>query len=441
MIRPTLIGLALLAGLAFGTGAAVAQDSGPLIQLLVRKGIISDQEAEELRAELLQEFATAPAGKLNLSSGLTEFRLSGDARVRYESRRGELPSNDRMSRDRFRYRLRAGISGRVLNDWAFGLRLETSTGSRSSNVTMGDDAGPFAKNSDTVNVGQIYAQWLPNPNFSLIAGRMPNPLVTSSMMWDGDINPEGIAEKFTRRMGEYEFSANLGQFLYSAASTQNPFGPGKTDDLFLFAWQGGLRRYTGEGVTKFFQINPTLYHYVSNNRNNPAAFRGSFTPANTAAVNNLFIFDVPLEYDWVTAGGIPLRAFADVAVNLDGDDRARKFGRPDLDSEDLAWQVGFQYNRAVNPREWDFRVFYQSVGAFALDPNLVDSDLFDSRTNMQGLVVSGNYALGSATLLTVTAASGERVKDSIIAPGAGDIGSNNLLDDFWLLQVDLNLRY
>jgi len=421
-------------------GSALAQDSGPLIDLLIKKGVLNDQEAEDLRAELVKDFATSSAGKLNLSSALTELKIAGDARVRFESRGGQLPSGDNSERDRFRYRFRAGLSGKVLNNWAWGFRLETATGSRSSNVTMGDDAGPFAKNSDTVNIGQIWAQWTPTSELTFTAGRMPNPLVTTAMVWDADINPEGFAESFKRRVDKFEYSVTAAQFLYSAAGTQNTFGAAaNVQDLFLFAWQGGLKYYQ-EGATTFFQVNPTVYHYVRNNKYNPAAFKGTFTPTSAAAVNNLFVVDVPVEYNWVS-NGVPLRAFGDFAVNLEGDDRATKWGRADLDSENTAWQVGIQYGKAANKGEWDVKALYQSVGAFALDPNLVDSDIFDSRTNMRGWVVSGNYALGAATMFTLTLGNGERKEDSIIAPGAGDIGSNNALDKYWLLQADIVVKF
>ena len=43
-------------------GAAFAQDSGPLIEVLLRKGLINDTEAEDLRAELVKDFvANTPA--------------------------------------------------------------------------------------------------------------------------------------------------------------------------------------------------------------------------------------------------------------------------------------------------------------------------------------------------------------------------------------------
>ena len=388
-----------------------------------------------------------PAGKLNLSSSLTELKIAGDVRIRYEGRGGELPNGDDLSRDRFRYRFRTGLTGKLLNNWGFGVRLETGGGNRSSNVTMGDDAGPFAKTSDGVFIGQIYGIWTPTPEWTFTAGRMANPLVTSSMVWDGDINPEGFAEQYRTRRGNSEFSATFGQFLYSTSGTQNPFPAitsaniAGTEDLFLTAWQVGYKNYI-KGATTFFQIAPVLYTDLGHDqRANPAAFNAVMTAANAAPVNNLFVLEVPLEYNWVTQSGVAVRAFADVAINFDADRRALKYGRPDLDGEDKAYHVGIQYGKASLAGEWDARLIYQSVGAFALDTNLIDSDLFDSKTNMQGFIVGGNYALGAATQLSLTYAAGERKNDTAIASGAGDVGSNNALEKFWLMQVDLNVKF
>jgi hypothetical protein len=440
--------LLALAGALLCAGAAYAQDSGPLIDILVRKGLLNDQEAEELRAELVKDFAAnTAAGKLNLSSSLTEFRISGDARIRYEGRGGELPDGSDLHRDRFRYRLRASLTGKLLNNWSFGTRLESSGSSRSTNVTMADDGGPYAKTNDPLYIGQLYINWAPTAEWNFTFGRMAMPLVTTSMVWDGDINPEGIAEQFRTRRGNDEFFVTLAQFLYSTSGTQNPFATvtpsniAGTKDLFLTAWQGGYKRYIS-GATTFFQIAPVVYaYYNTDQRANPAAFNSVMTATNPAPINNLFILEVPFEYNWVAGNGVPLRAFADIAVNMDGDKRATKFGRPDLDGENKAYHVGFQYGKATLPGEWDARIIYQSVGAFALDVNLVDSDLFDSKTNMKGLILGGNYALGAATQLSLTYANAKRKNDSVIAPGAGDVGSNNALDKYWLLQVDLNVKF
>src|SRR5438045_8580514 len=82
------------AAFIFGGGgvAARAQDAGALLDLLGRKRIITDQEAEEVRAELTKEAATTSAGKWKLSAPITELELYGDARLRYEYRGGETGS-------------------------------------------------------------------------------------------------------------------------------------------------------------------------------------------------------------------------------------------------------------------------------------------------------------------------------------------------------------
>ena len=61
--------LGFTASLFISSAALLAQDSGPLIDLLVKKGVVSDQEAEVLRVELQKDFAVySSAGILNLIS-------------------------------------------------------------------------------------------------------------------------------------------------------------------------------------------------------------------------------------------------------------------------------------------------------------------------------------------------------------------------------------
>jgi len=90
----------------------------------------------------------ASAEKWKLSPWITELELFGDLRLRYEYRGGRLPDhfqlgqdnqNDWQERERERYRLRIGLRGTVLDDWFFGVRLETSANARSTNVTYGAD--------------------------------------------------------------------------------------------------------------------------------------------------------------------------------------------------------------------------------------------------------------------------------------------------------------
>src|SRR5207244_9173498 len=139
-----------------------------------------------------KDAAATSAGKLKLSTPITEVELYGDMRVRYEARQGETgaPStldrpNDTLRRSRERYRLRLGLRGTLADDWFFGLRLETSTNSRSTNVTFGDETsgGPFAKNSDGIFVGQAYLGYKGFKDITLTVGKMANPFITTLMLW------------------------------------------------------------------------------------------------------------------------------------------------------------------------------------------------------------------------------------------------------------------
>mgnify|MGYP003694680145 CR=1 FL=1 len=86
MKKLTLAAAALC--VALGGTVARAQDAGALLDLLVKKRLISDQEAEEVRTELVKESASTAAGKWKLSAPITEIELYGDVRLRYEYRGG-----------------------------------------------------------------------------------------------------------------------------------------------------------------------------------------------------------------------------------------------------------------------------------------------------------------------------------------------------------------
>jgi hypothetical protein len=86
------------------------------------------------------------------------------------------------------------------------------------------------------------------------------------------------------------------------------------------------------------------------------------------------------------------------------------------------------------------KALYQDTGLFALDPNLVDSDLFDSRVNTKGFVVGLNYLLSDAVTLTLTYANGKTKNPSAISAGSGDIGISTL-KGFDLLQFDVVAKF
>lgn len=433
MLKPHLKRLALVAGTLLAAIPAFAADKDTqLLDLLVKKGIVTGQEADDLKGELAKEAKAAADKKSN------ELRISGDLRVRYEFRSGQNLAGDNIDRNRFRYRLRPSFTGNLGSQWFYGFRLEGGSGARSSNGTMADDGGPWAKGNDGLYIGQVYLGYKATKELTLIAGRMPNPFVTTSLVWDGDINPEGLAEKFSRKVGDLTYFANFGQFLYDSGNAQNNLAPAASkNDQYMLGWQGGITTKLDKNNT--LTVAPAIYNYVNNNRQ-AKTFVGSFTASNQTAINNLFVLDVPVTLTTTLPNAAPFSVFGDFAYNFDGKDRAAKYGRADLDSEVWAWQLGAQYGKAKKQGEWDAKLFYQQTGLFALDTNLVDSDLFDSRTNVEGLVFGANYQLSDAVVFSLTYANGKTKDKSAISAGSGDL-SLPTMKSFNLLQLDIVAKF
>ena len=497
MKKLTLAAAALC--VALGGTAARAQDSGALLDLLVKKRLITDQEAEEVRTELVKESASTSAGKWKLSTPITEIELYGDARLRYEYRGGRLPSsfqfgqdnqNDWYERHRERYRLRVGLRGTLADDWFFGLRLETSSSPRSTNVTFGADAsnGPFAKNDDGIFVGQAYFGYTGFPDFKFTGGRMPQPLITTSMVWDDDINPEGLAEQykhtFTFNLGggggeavqsygkggygkdgkgvvaapasepfklKLDVFANFAQFVYDDENPENPIGPNPTvgsdngsqtgqkiptTDAFMLAWQVGARLTFPNNV--YVQLAPTLYNYTGNGDTFNIHFNGD-PGGNQTGINSLLVFDMPGEIGW-KLWDLPMRVFGDFAVNFDADDRAAAAGHAGSGGSRYAWELGLGVGQLKAKSDWEVRAWWQHTEQFSLDPNLVDSDIFDSRVNIQGIAVKAGYMLADAISLNLTYTYGWRTNGNFGTGGTGDIPINPV-DQYQLFQADLNVKF
>jgi hypothetical protein len=469
---------------AFTGIAARAQEAGALLDLLVRKRIVTDQEAEEVRAELSKEAASTAAGKWKLSTPINEIELYGDARLRYEYRGGRTGSNDPTNpndwyeRHRERYRVRVGLRGTLLDDWSFGIRLETSTSNRSTNVTFGGDSsnGPFSKNDDGIFVGQAYIAYKGFPDLTLIGGRMPQPLVTTPMLWDDDINPEGLAQQwkhtFTFDIGggaaaapsyskegyskdgkgvvaapaaepfklKLDVFANFAQFVYDDTNPENPIGPTPTNpdhELFLLAWQVGARLTFPNNV--YIQLAPTLYNYTGSGDNFNVPFQGDSNSTNQNGINNLLVFDMPVEIGW-KLWELPMRIFGDFAVNFDADDRAARAGHPGSGGQRYAYEAGLAIGQLKAKSDWEIRGWWQHTEQFALDPNLVDSDIFDSRVNMQGVGVKAGYAVADAIIFNLTWAYGWRSNGNFGTGGIGDIPINPL-DQYQIFQADLNVKF
>jgi hypothetical protein len=215
----------------------------------------------------------------------------------------------------------------------------------------------------------------------------------------------------------------------------------------MFGWQLGAKfNFT---KTTYLQLAPTLYNYSGAGDTFNAFYSGDpdrlagnplvRTARNQTGIDNLLIVDIPAEFGW-TWGEIPFRIFGDLAVNLDGEDRAIAAGHPEAEDERYAYQIGLGIGKIKAKHDWELKAWYQHTEQYSLDPNLVDSDFFDSRVNMEGFVVQAGYALSDAVIFNLSYGYGDQANSTLGTGGVGDIALNPLRK-YQIFQADLNVKF
>ncbi len=484
----------MLASVALA-GTATAQTTDPLLNALIKKGVLTEKEAKEVQTEVKDASESPSAPKyLLVNSALKNVELFGDVRLRYEYRTAQtastLSNGDSLARDRFRYALRFGIRGEAFDDFYYGIRLETSANPRSTWVTFGGEkisattavatsaasAGPSGKNDDTIGVGLAYAGWRPTDWLDVTLGKMMNPLYTTSMTWDPDITPEGAAEHFKFKRGDLELFANFGQFVYQDLDYDNPIGAGNNQsDTFLLAWQLGAKYDFSKDVSA--KIGPALYNYTSHGQNSGfnAAFvgqgstgglnyTGASNPnfaANQTGINDLLILDIPAQIDF-KVGKFNARVFGDFAINLDGGARARAALLHENDTAGIqpitggaqtgqtkAYMGGFAIGNVdlvngAHPKKnsWEFRSYWQHIEQYSLDVNLTDSDFMEGRGNLEGVFAAVAYCPANNVITTVRYGYADRIDKNLGTGGSNlDLPTINPATKYQLLQLDLAFKF
>jgi hypothetical protein len=508
--------------LAMAATAAAQVTTDALLDKLVEKGILKQEEAQQLKSEAATN-TTVDGLKFKVHGAIKSMELYGDIRMRYEYRSAQLDPavGGYDTADRWRYAVRFGVRGDLADDFYYGLRLETSQNERSTWNTLGSVgtspySGPFSKSSYSLYVGLAYLGWRPTSWLDVSIGRVPQPLYTTPMVWDSDYTPEGAVEKVKYTYGPVDFFATFGQYVYQDNTPTTDYGVqgGANSALYLgqFSDQNAYLVAIQVGATYHVDTNlsvkvaPVFYTYLGHGNGNASAVQGgnpslntstggfygpfvgqgyngsgfTFEPGNNipsgavpgegsaaaisynqTGINNLSILEFPMEVDF-KIGRLGARVFGDFSINLEGDDRARAAYHAVGGAAPLAFPGGLQLNQdqalqfglavgnnmdltygsAPKKGTWEARAYWQHVEQYALDPNLLDSDFFEGRGNLQGLYAAFAYSLSDAMIGTVRYGVAERINNQLGTGGYnGDLPLPNPVNRYQVLQMDVTWKF
>jgi hypothetical protein len=359
---------------------------------------------------------------------LKNLKFSGDFRLRYEAfDYGSGNPAETDDRNRFRMRLRFGWEKTFSDEMMVGFGLASGEG---SGGTGGINTDPTSTNATfdnlfnfkQINIEKAYATYKPSflanrgilKKSELTGGKFNNPFEkgSSDMIWDRDVKPEGIYEKF-------DFDLLQGDNLdLTAYSTFGQFildeDAAVKGDSFLFAYQVGLNPtvYTPifekpvDFLTSFSFYNYNNYARRSNFIiGGTSLARGNINSDSLATELDAGKFNILESYNEMALPLIvPTRVFFDVAGNPS--DAADGFNGNSVEhsgmDSDLAFALGAKLGSIVKKGDWEGSYTYKRIGANSVVGAFSDSDFGDGHAGKEGSVIKAGYALTDNLTLNST---------------------------------------
>lgn len=458
---------------------------------------------EEIKREMREEMmASAQKEKWVQPAKVPEWteRISveGDLRVRYQgdyygdnnttnvvnyqainsgapydvTAKSGLPAIVNTTEDRQRLRLRArlGVNANIADNLQAHLRLATGGTTTSSNQTLGSDF-----NKLNFALDRAYFNYKPVEGANVLVGRMSNPWFSTDMLWDDDVNFDGIAGKYQFDLADGVMPfITLGAFSVENTAVDQPaFSTNKAGsrDKWLFAIQAGTDwqirdNINFKGALAYYHFNnlegklsTPCQAYLSNSPCNTDASRPGFLqygntlfalrdlnlPANpdgpqyqyfglstpfrelNATARLDFAFDdrnkLSFTADYVKNVGFNKKRIERLVplTNLDGNNK--------FDGGDQGYLLNVQYgiDKPSLLGDWNVGAGYRYVESDAVVDAFNDSDFHLGGTNTKGFFVSGSLGITKNAWMSLRYLSGDQIAG---APYAVDV-----------VQLDLNGRF
>lgn len=222
--------------------AVTARANDALLNKLVAKGILTKEEADELKKESEASFDKAHRAKTGLPDFVTSLRLYGDVRGRFE---GFYFDNDtdgapNEDRNRMRYRLRVGALASFKQNLELGFRFISSEpqGSLGGDPISGNSTFQDNGSKKFIWIDQAFGRWSPviNENWKMSGtiGKMENPFALSPLVFDDDYTPEGVAITSSHKLNAEHALRLAGGFFWLDEINQ---GEDANNDPFLLGAQ------------------------------------------------------------------------------------------------------------------------------------------------------------------------------------------------------------
>lgn len=363
----------LVVTLLLATAVTSASDQA-LLDILLENGVLNKLQyetlsrqakakAEEKQNNKIANTATSISKKTDWSS---RVKVSGDMRFRHENIDQTSANGVKESRQRIRARLK--IAAKINPEVDAGFRLVTSGGQTSANESL---EGGFG--GKDIFFDRAYIYWHPDfaQGLSAILGKFKQPWYNISahgLIWDSDVNPEGIAANYQRKVGDINLAVSSGYFILEDGDTvrdesnDESNNDGFSDDLNMYH----------VGLSASMKFNPMFKGTLTSNlfvyNNETVALENS----------SMEIYEVAGKLD-IKSPFLPLYVYAQYANNAAAIDK----------NKNTAWLAGF----GAKYRALKIDYNYRNTEKYAVADTFNDSDFATGYTDSEGHKVKLAYKI------------------------------------------------
>jgi len=353
-----------------------------------------------------------------------KIKLSGDLRYRYESIDSKSGGKDQAGKVRNRIRARLGLDTKLNDEWDLGFRIATGAADPASTNQSLENG--FSKKDIWLDLA--YFNYHPKliERLNVYGGKMPLPFYragNNQLVWDDDVNPEGIAAKYVMPFGKSDnLYINGGGFWLKAVD-----GSGDNGGAAVWAIQsywkhefenkdyllGGLSMYAFSGLDG----KPGLYNSYGSSKSkygNTMSGTGADSSHPYTYLMNYSVLEGFAEYGFKVAD-FPTNVYGSYVKNTSA-----------ATSEDSGWLIGTTFNKAKDQGSWEIGYNYRDVQKDAVVGVLTDSDFVGGGTDGKGHMISGKYQITKNIQAGLTYFMTQK-------------GANN--DDYRRLMADLVFKF
>lgn len=448
--------------------AAAKADAG-VVRVPYIPEVVKREIREQIRQEVVAQAKNERWGDVNaVPEWVERLKWEGDLRLRYQ---GDLyagdnapgvafsaapyglgsassPINTDGDRDRLRVRARLGLLAKVTDSLSAGFRITTGNTSDpvSTNQTLGTSANKFSLVLD-----RAYGKAKPWDWLEVSGGRIPNPFFGTDLVWDDDLNFDGVAATFKpwpRESMTAKPFFTVGAFPMQEVQSSST---NKAKDKWLFAaqtgldwrsgaysrWRFGLAYYdfrnmkavqdntidgiydSADSILSYRQKGNTVFEVAPVDKAGLYGLAADYRMVNLTAMGDMDYFDP-----------IHVILSADIVKNVGYDaSRVAALLGTSYQARTLGWTAKLTVGKPsiTLPGDWQAFMGYRYLERDAVLDAFTDSDFGLGGTNSKGYYIGGSYGLDRNTWLSVKWLSANEI--------------DGLKFGVDVLQVDVNAKF